>query len=92
MTAPTRDTPALEFKLGSCDRSTAAHVKIRYHSTVVGDSTVQVGPHTVEKNIFDVEPPMMIKATHVPPDRYMIGNATSQFASFGPIHVEMVHN
>jgi hypothetical protein len=46
--------------------------------------TVHDWPHTVWKNNFDVDPPIMFRATHVPIDRYNIGNRPSHFAFFSP--------
>jgi hypothetical protein len=46
--------------------------------------TVHDWPHTVWKNNFDVDPPIMFRATHVPIDRYKIGNRPSHFAFFSP--------
>lgn len=31
-----------------------------------------------------VEPPIIISVTHVPPDRYIVGNRTSSFPNFSP--------
>lgn len=45
--APTSETPAMEFKLGSWDRTTAAQVKTKYHSTVVSGCEVHVAPHVI---------------------------------------------
>lgn len=56
----------------------------RYHSTEVNGFAVQGDPHTVWKNIFDVDPPITIRATHVPPERYMIGNVARNFDSLSP--------
>ena len=63
------------------------NVNTKYHSTVVNNSVVQLGPHTRSKSIFDVEPPMMIRVTHVPPDRYMNGNRAKKFASLSPEYI-----
>lgn len=82
--APTRDTPAMELRLGSWDSRTAALVKTRYHSTVVRWCALHVPPHRISKNILHVPPPRMIRDTQVPPARYMKGNSANQFASFSP--------
>lgn len=82
--APTSDTPAIEFKLGSWDRSTAAEVNIKYHSVLVGGWAEHVPPHTVLKNSLQDWAPMMIKAMHVPADRYKMGNNANHFANFSP--------
>lgn len=44
MIAPISETPAMEFKLGSWDSTTAAHVNIKYHSAVVGGFGEQAAP------------------------------------------------
>ena len=81
---PISDTPAIEFKFGNWDRRTAALANTKYHSTGVNVLTVHDWPHTVWKNNFDVDPPIMFRATHVPIDRYRIGNRPSHFAFFSP--------
>lgn len=58
----------------------AVQVNKTYHSMVVKG----VSPHTIWKNILIVSPDVMISATHVPPDRYIIGNNASTFPSFSP--------
>ncbi|KAK3018060.1 hypothetical protein RJ639_005185 [Escallonia herrerae] len=68
VTAPTRETPAMEFKLGSWERTTAALVNTKDHSTGVNGFAVQEGAHISSKKLLKVEPPRMIRATHVPPD------------------------
>lgn len=82
--APISETPAMEFKFGSCDRTTAAHVNTKYHSTFVNGFAEQLWPHNIWKKSFMVEPPMIISATHVPPDRYIIGNRAKIFPILSP--------
>ncbi|CAL8085709.1 unnamed protein product [Prunus armeniaca] len=52
------------------------------------DFTVHVGPHTIWKNIFAVDPQRTIRAAHVPPDRYRIGNKAKNCASFSTEQIE----
>lgn len=82
--APINETPAIEFKLGSRESITAQHVNTKNHSTVVNDLAPQVDPQTIWKKSFADDPPMTIKATQVPPERYMIGNNPSRFAVRSP--------
>ena len=50
---------------------------------LVLDLYVHVTPHKIWKNVLDVDPPIMIKATFVPAD-YMIGNPANNFVSLSP--------
>lgn len=47
VTAPTRESPAMEFRFGSWDRTMQREVKTRYHSTVVKGFDEQRGPQTI---------------------------------------------
>lgn len=47
-------------------------------------------PHTVSKNSFVVPPPTIIKAEHVPADKYMVGKKARKFPSFVPENILFV--
>lgn len=67
--APTKESPAIELRFGSWDRTMHREVNTRYHSTVVRGFDVQSGPQTIWKKSFMVSPPMRIKAVAVPADK-----------------------
>lgn len=69
VTAPIRDSPAIELRFGSWDRTMQRDVNTRYHSTVVNGFDVQVGPQTIWKKSFIVSPPTRINAVAVPADK-----------------------
>jgi hypothetical protein len=48
---------------------------------------LHVSPQTIWKNIFMVPPPIIIKVTQVPPDRYMTGKRARSFPSFSPENI-----
>lgn len=47
VTAPTRESPAMEFRFGSWDRTMQREVKTKYHSTVVKGFEEHSGPQTI---------------------------------------------
>ena len=81
------EIPAMEFMLGSWARTTAADVNTKYHSTIVNGLTVHVAPQIIWKKVLAVDPPMMIAATHVPADRYKMGNIDKTFDSLYPAQI-----
>lgn len=85
VTAPTRESPAMELRLGSWERTMHSEVKTRYHSTVVRGSEVQVGPQTVRKKSFMVSPPTRISAVAVPAERYTVGKRASHKPNLSPV-------
>lgn len=56
-----------------------------YHSTVVIESALQARLlHTIWKKIFKVAPPIIIRVTQVPPERYMVGRSVDSFPNLLP--------
>lgn len=51
----------------------------KHSAAVNGDS-----PQVELRNIFITVPPMIMYSTHVPPERYIVGNIASNFPSFSP--------
>lgn len=90
--APIRETPAMEFRLGSWVKMIAEHTKTMYHSTVDSELALQVVPHTVWKKIFSVLPPIIIRLTQVPPAKYRVGNRASIFPSLSPGTWKLIKN
>lgn len=84
VTAPTREIPAMEFRLGSWAKMSAEHTKTRYHSTSERELVLQVVLQTVWKKILNVLPPIIIRLTQVPPAKYRVGNRASIFPHLSP--------
>lgn len=66
---PISESPAIEFRFGSWERTIAKDVNTKYHSTVEIGLGEQRGPHTIWKKSFIVSPPTRINAVAVPADR-----------------------
>lgn len=52
-------------------------------------------PQTSECKSSMIDPPVIMNITHVPPDRYIVGNMAQNFPSFGPdiiIHFLVIYN
>lgn len=86
--APIRDTPTIEFRLGSWATSIATHVNTKNHSVLVNDWTWHVASwsHMVLNKRSKVRPPLIIIRTQAPPDEYITGNNASNFPNFGPAY------
>ena len=88
VTAPTRETMAMELRFGNCATRMAAQVKTKNHSAPVSAWALQVFPlslsQSVLNNSFRVPPPVMISMTHVPPERYITGNSAATFPNLLP--------
>jgi len=91
VTAPTRESPAIELRFGSWDRTIHNEVNTRYHSTVVRGFDEHSGPQTIWKNSFIVCPPTRIRAVAVPADKYTVGKRASQTPNFSPARDKCNH-
>lgn len=91
VTAPTRETMAMELRFGNCATRMAAQVKTKNHSAPVSAWALQVFPlslsQSVLNNSFSVPPPVMISMTHVPPERYITGNSAATFPNLLPTEI-----
>lgn len=89
--APMRESPAIELRFGSWDKTMHNEVNTRYHSTVVNGLDEQRGPQTIWKNNFMVSPPIRINAVAVPADKYTVGKRASQTPNLSPEKEELTY-